>query len=187
MKLVPGDLEQVGVLGGDQRAHEVIGRGLDGLEIVLGVVALVEDQGDVFDALDELLAPGHEGVGQPGEGGGVGLIARVRVMEQRHVEVGGDEQGQSHDAQRRAALLALAPLSQGGPRIEGVDKREEVGRVEQQALEIEMELLDEVRRQVRLDALDHRAGGFRCRPGAAGRSCRTTAPPWPCYREPRTG
>ena len=67
---------QLGVLGRNQRADEVVRTVVDRLEVVLRVVALVEDQGDVFGALFAVAR--DERVGQAGEGGrlvsGVGMV-----------------------------------------------------------------------------------------------------------------
>jgi len=129
----------------------VVGAALDGLEVVLGVVALVEDQGHVFGPVGDLAIAGDELVRQAGEGRGIGLVAGIGAVEERDVEVRGDQEGEPDDAKRGAPFLALATLGHGVSRIEGVDEGEEVGGIEENALEVEVELADELRGEIALD------------------------------------
>jgi hypothetical protein len=114
-----------------QRADEVERRMVHRVEVALGVVALVEDQRHMLDLFGQEPTAGHQLVGEAGEGRGVMLVARVGGMEERHVEVRGDQQGHPDDAQRGSPFFALAPLGQHGPLVERVDEGKEVRRVEE--------------------------------------------------------
>ena len=79
-------------------------------------------------------------------------------MQQGQAEVGRDEQRDAHDAQRLAALLAVAALGQRGALVEGVDVGEEVGGVEQHLAQVDAELAGHGGDEVAFDGLD-RVGG----------------------------
>ena len=124
----------------------------DRLEVVFRVVALVEDQGDVFGTAVDLAVACDERVGQAGESGGIGLVSRVGMMQQRQVEVGGDEESEADDPQR--LFLAVAALGQRAALVEGVDEGEEVGGVEQDAPEVDVEVAHQAGDDVALDPGD---------------------------------
>ena len=145
--------EQVGVVGGDQRADEVEGAGLDGGEIGFGVVALVEDQGDGLERVGDGAAALGEPAAEVLEGGGVGTVAGIGGVQQGEVGVGGDQQGEADDAQGGAALLAVAALGEGGLVVEGVDEGEEVGGVEQQVAQVDPEVADHGGDQIAFNGL----------------------------------
>ena len=63
----------------------------DRREAVFGVVALVEDEGDVLDARHRLAAPARDLVDELAEGGRVVLVARVAVVQQGHFAISGDQ------------------------------------------------------------------------------------------------
>jgi hypothetical protein len=75
-------------------------------------------------------------LGDAVEGHGVMLIARVGVVEQWHLAIGGNQKGQAEQAKIVSPLLAMAALGQLGAGVEAVEKGEEVGGVEQQTTEI---------------------------------------------------
>ena len=152
-QLAGGRLEQVGMLGGHQRANEAIGALGDRLEVVLGVVALVEHQRDVFGGAADVAVARGECVGQAGEGGRVGGVTGIGAVQQWQVGVGGDEQRETDDAQV-AAFLAVAALGEGGTGVEGIDEGEEVGGVEQHAPRVDIELAHQAGDEVALDRLD---------------------------------
>ena len=146
--------EQVGVLGGHQGADEVERALPHALQVLARVVALVEDQRDALGAVGDLAAaPGQLG-GQASEHGRVRAVARTGAVQQGQAEVGGHQQRHAHDAQRLAALLAVAALGQLGALVEGVDVGEEVGGVEQQPAQVEVELADHGGDEVALDGGD---------------------------------
>ena len=122
------------------------------VQVVLGVVAFVEDERDVADALRQLTAPLGDLGDHVAEGGRVVLIAGVAVVQQRHVSVGSDQQRQTDDAQVVASLLAMPSLRESGSQVEAVDEGEEVGSVEKQAVEVQTKAGDGCLGQLALDA-----------------------------------
>ncbi len=113
--------QQFRVLDGHQRANEVEGAALDPVQVLARVVALVEGQGDRLGTSDDLMvAPGQIG-GETLEQGRVGAVAGIGAMQQGRSEVGRDQQRHADDAQRPAALLAVAALGQLGALVEGVE------------------------------------------------------------------
>ncbi len=89
------DDQQVGMLGWDQGADEAKRSLLDRPEVILRVVALVKDQCDVTDSLAQGPAPLGQFLGHAAEGGGIMLVARIGVVQQRDFPVGSDQQGQA--------------------------------------------------------------------------------------------
>jgi hypothetical protein len=132
----------------------VVGAGLNGLEILGGAVPLVEDQRDRFDLPgDPLMAIDQLG-GQSGESRPIGRVAGVGVTAQRDVEVGRHQQGQADDPQGGAPSLALAPLSECAAVVETVDEGEEIGGVEEDLSNVDLEAGNPVVGQVAFDPLD---------------------------------
>ena len=80
------------MLGRYQRADEVKRGLVHLLEILGGVVPLVEDQRDVGNPAREILAPSHEFIRHTLESDAVVLISGVGVMEERDVAVRCDQQ-----------------------------------------------------------------------------------------------
>ncbi len=153
-----GDGQQVGMLGGHERADEMERAALDLREVLPGVVALVEDQRDALGGAGDLAAAPGEVGGEALEQGRVGAVAGIGAMQQRQAEVGRDEQRDAYDAQRLAALLAVAALGQRGALVEGVNVGEEVGGVEQHLAQVDAELAGHGGDEVAFDGLD-RVGG----------------------------
>ena len=149
-----GYRQQVFVVRGDERADEVERALLDGLQIVLGVVALVEDESDVASAVGEKLTALGQLVGDTAEGDGIVLVTGIGVVEERHVTIGGDEQREPEDAQIGAPLLAVPALGQLRAGVEAVDKSEEVGGVEQQAVQVQPKARHRCCREIALDGDD---------------------------------
>src|SRR3990172_83617 len=111
-----------------------------GLEVILGVVSLVEDQRDVAGLVGQSPAAFGQLVHDAAEGHGVVLIARIGVVKERHLAVGGDQQRQPDDPQVVASLFTVAPLRELGTSVEAIDEAEEVGGVEQKAAKIQAEV-----------------------------------------------
>ena len=128
--------EQVGVVGGGERADDAEGAGLDGGEIGLGVVVFVKDQGDGLERVGDGAAAGGELAAEVLEGGRVGAVAGVGAVQQGQVGVGGDEQGE------------------GGLVVEGVVEGEEVGGVEEHLAQVDLEVADQGGDEVAFDGLD---------------------------------
>ncbi len=131
------DAQQFGMLGWDQGTDEVKRSLLDGLEVILRVVALVKDQGDVTDSLPQGPAPLGQLFGHAAEGGGIMLVAGIGVVQQRDFSVGSDQQGQSEEAQVVPSVFAVASLGKRGPVVEAVDERKEVCGIKEQTPQIE--------------------------------------------------
>jgi hypothetical protein len=142
------------VLSRDQGAHEVDGAGPDDRQGVRGVIPFVEDEGDVGHPLGERLTAGQELLGHALEGHRVVLIARVGVMEERDLTIGGDQEGEAQQPEIGPALLAVAPLRQRGARVEAIEEGEKVGGVEQQTPEIQAEPCDGCAGQLVFDSGD---------------------------------
>ena len=128
-----GHREQVRVLCRHQRADEVERALLDQREILLRVVALVEDQRDVLGPGAEFAAALGEVLGEAVEGGRVGTVAGIGAVQQGQAAIGADQQGHADDPQGLATFLGMAALGQRRALVEGVDVGEEVGGVEQDA------------------------------------------------------
>lgn len=131
------DAQQFGMLGWDQGADEVKRSLLDRLEVILRVVALVKDQGDVTDSLAQGPAPLGQLLGHAAEGGGIMLVAGIGVVQQRDFPVGSDQQGQAEEAQVVPSVFAVASLGKRGPVVEAVDERKKVRGIKEQAPQIE--------------------------------------------------
>jgi len=134
------DVQEFRMLGGHQRTDEVERPLVDGGEVLLGVVALVENQSDVACPMPQFAAAPGEIGRDKAKGFRVMLVASVDMMEQRDVPVGGDEQGETEQAQIGASLFAVSSLRKGGAEIEAIDEGEEIGRIEEQVAQIEAEL-----------------------------------------------
>jgi len=129
------------MMRGHQRADKVQGTLVNGRQVRLRVVALVEDHRDVLDFLGQLLHAGEENLGQAGERRAVGGIAGIGVMQERNLTVGAHQERKTHDPQGGAPLLAMAPLRQRGLLIEGVNEGEVVRGVEEYPAQVEPEVL----------------------------------------------
>ena len=146
--------QQFGMLSWDQGADEVKRSLLDGLEVILRVVALVKDQGDVMDSLTQGSAPLGEFIGHAAEGGGIMLVAGIGVVQQRDFPVGRDQQGQTEEAQVVPSVFAVASLGKRGPVVEAVDERKKVRGIKEQAPQIETEAGDGSGRDFLFDGND---------------------------------
>jgi len=134
--------QQVGMLRWYQGADEVERPLLDSLEVFLRVIALVKDQCDVLDPLAQGTAPLRDFVGHGGKGSGIMLIARIGVVQQWDVAIGGDQQGQAEEAQVVPSLFAVAPLRKPCPAVEAVNEGKKVGGIKKQAPQIEAKARD---------------------------------------------
>ena len=137
-ELAEGNGQQVGVVGGYQRAHEVEAAGVEDLLIAGGVVALVEDQGDGLAVARQGAIAVGEFLQDLGKGEAIVLVARVDLPEQGDMKIDADQQSQADDAQIGAlafGMTALGELAGGG----GVDEGVEVGTVKHQAAQIQPE------------------------------------------------
>ena len=158
---VVADRQQFGVLAGHERADKAIEPFLECGEIGGRVVALVEDHGDVFAVAGEQFPPAcRERVEQAGEGRRVRPVSRIDAVQHRQAAVGSHEQGEADDAQRLAALLAVAALREGRPVVEAVDEGEEVAGIERHLPQIDRKPVDHGGDDVALDIGD---GGLRTR------------------------
>src|SRR6185503_13410634 len=128
------------MLGGHQRTDEMERPLVDGGEVLLGVVALVENQRDVACTLPQFAAAPGEFGRNGAKGLRVMLVTSIDMMEQRDIPVRGDEQGETDQAQIGASLFAVSSLRKGGVKVETIDEGEEVGGIEEQAAQIEAEL-----------------------------------------------
>ncbi len=131
------DGQQFRMLRWDQGADEVKRPLLDRLEVVLRVVALVKNQRDVTDSLAQGTAPLGQFLGHAAEGGGIVLVARVGVMQQRDLPIGSDQEGQAEEAQVVPSVFAVASLGKHGPVVETVDEGKKVSGIKEQASQIE--------------------------------------------------
>ena len=80
LKAAFGDRQQVSVVRRHQRTDKVIGAIGHRRQVIFGVVALIEDQGDVFGPLGEIAIAFHQRVGQTAKCRRIGLITRVGVV-----------------------------------------------------------------------------------------------------------
>ena len=142
------------MLSGHQGADEVQPRAGHTLQVLLGVIPLVEDQGQIGRAAGQLAAAHRHLLDERPKGGRVMLVAGIAVMQQRDLPVGRDHQSKADDAQVIASLLAVAALRQGRSQIEAIDKGEEVGGIEQQAAQVQTKLHNRGAHQRRLNAPD---------------------------------
>jgi len=136
------DGQQFGMLRWDQGADEVKRSLLDQLEVILGVVALVKDQGEVMDSFAQGTAPLGQLVGHATEGGGIMLVAGIGMVQQGDLSVGRDQEGQTEEAQVVPSVFAVASLGKGGPVVEAVDKGKEVRGIKEQTSQIEAKARD---------------------------------------------
>jgi len=70
------------------------------------------------------------------------LVARIGVVQQGDVAVGGDQERQTQEAQVVPSLFAMTPLGECGPVVEGVDEGEKVGGIKDQTTQIEAKARD---------------------------------------------
>jgi len=106
------------------------------------IVALVEDQRDVLAGLGQIPVAGGQFLGQRAELAAVGDVAGVDPVQQRDVEIGADQQAETHLPEVAALLLVVAALGQFGG-CAGVDVGEEVSAVVDQSTQVELQALDQ--------------------------------------------
>src|SRR5256885_12819360 len=81
----------------------------DALQVLFGVVAFVENQGDVKSAAGQSTAPLEKFFGDATEGHRIVLIPGIGMMKQGHLAIGSNQQRQAQNAQVVSTLL-LWPL-----------------------------------------------------------------------------
>ena len=154
LELLARDFQQFGMVVVGQGADEVIGGGPEVSQIVGGVVAFIEDEGDVLAMLLEPAIALDQARNDGSQGFAVMLVARVGVVKQGHMEIQADQQGDADKAQIAAVFFAFAPLRQLAGWVEGIDKGKEIGGVVGQAMQVEVEFAQQVGHEVGLDAGD---------------------------------
>src|SRR5881397_297345 len=96
------------MLGRYERANEVVRRSIQTLDVFLGVVALVENDRNALTAFAEHLVAFDEVVQDTAESNRVGPVSFVDTREQRDVEIPGDHERQSDNAQIGPFGLCMA-------------------------------------------------------------------------------
>ena len=139
--LLVGHGQQVAMLAGDQRAHKPNGGNVHGSEVGLGVVALVEHHGHGGGVHPDSLQAGHKLGECRREDLGVGSVAGRGDVAQGDAVIRRAGQGQSHEAQVEALVLGVAPLGDVRAAVGGGDEGVEVGRVVDQGLGVDAELI----------------------------------------------
>lgn len=152
-ELFQRNAQQIRMLGRHQGADEVKGRRFQRLECLFGIVAFVEDQRDALAPLSQLAVTLGQFLRNALKGGGVGQIAGIEQVKERHVEIGAHEHAQADLPQVAAMLLVVTAGRQPG-RGAGIDKGEEVGAVIHQRAQGEVQLLHQPLRERLLDGLD---------------------------------
>src|SRR5437773_8170103 len=112
----------------------------DALQVLLGVVAFVENQGDVTSAAGQRTAPLEKFFGDAVEGHRIVLIPRIGMMKQGNLAIGSNQQGQAQNPQVVPTLLAMASLRQLGSCVEAVQEGEEVRGVKEKTMQIQTEM-----------------------------------------------
>ena len=135
MEGVVGDRQQVGVLGGHERAHEADLTVGHGREVVPGVVALVEDDRDRGRLHAEGLQAGDQLGQRRLEDLDVGSVARHGGRDEGDAVIRRAGQREAHQPQVEALVLGMAPLSDRGLWIGAGDVGVEVRAVEDQSLD----------------------------------------------------
>src|SRR5438552_18696749 len=102
----------------------------DALQVLLGVVAFVENQGDVTSAAGQRRAPLEKFFGDAVEGHRIVLIPRIGMMKQGHLAIGSNQQGQAQTPQVVPTLLAMASPRQPGSCAAAVRAAEAERRVD---------------------------------------------------------
>ena len=111
-KVIQGDLEKLGILGRLETAKAIYIEAVCKLDVVLGVVALVKDQGQFFGALSQLVeALDKEADGLRKELG-ILTVAFVEHVPQRESPPFGGGHGDPHEPLPRAAFLCFSSLRQ---------------------------------------------------------------------------
>ena len=151
-----GTASRSGWSEGGSDADEVERRALEELDVVLGVLAGVEDQGEPPSRLADLVGAefreaGGQLVDHLGELGDIGLVAGIGVGDQRDAAVDGNDQAKADQAQIGPFLLGVAPLGDRGAVVGGVDVGGEVRHVEHQARYLDLELVDDMGHDAPLD------------------------------------
>ena len=141
-----------------QRADEVQGAVGHGGLVGLGVLAGVVDQGEPVGVRGQGAPPGHQLGNHVGELADIVAVAGIGVADERDAAVGGDHQAQADQAQVDPLLLGVAPLGDRRPVVGRIDEGGEVGHVEHQPREVEIERRDHGRTQSTLDLDELRPG-----------------------------
>lgn len=141
-KLLQGEGQQIGEMGGDERAGEMEPAAVENLLVADGVVALIKDQGDGLAVAGQRLIAEGQFLQGLGERQAVMLIARVDLPQQRDVKIHTHQQGQSDDAQIGALAFGVTALGQlaGSFRI---DEGVKVSAIESQTAQIQVEGFDQ--------------------------------------------
>jgi len=132
----------------------MIGTSFHGVQVVLGVVSLIEDKGDVLDPIADQFVASYQLRGQAGKCRCVVLVAWVSSVQKWEVKVGRDQQGEADDAQCSPAFFILPPLGKGRTFIEGINEREEVGCIKKDSPKLDVELADHMGCNIAFDGFD---------------------------------
>src|SRR5205823_1204384 len=124
-------------------------------QILLRIVALVENQSDVLEILGQHAVALDEFLGDASEGDRVGLVAGIDAGEERDVEIRAHQQGQAHHAQIRPLGFGMASPCQFRGRA-AIDEGVEVRAIEAQAAYVNPEVFDQLPTELHLDFADGR-------------------------------
>ena len=141
LKLLARPKEEIGEVGGHQRADKVEAAVVEDLLIADRVVALIEHQGDGLAVAGQGLVASGQFLQGLRESDAIVLIAGVDFPQQGHVKIDAHQQGQADQTQVGALALGMAALGELAG-ILGVDKGIEVGAIEDQAGQVQVKGFD---------------------------------------------
>lgn len=155
MKAFQGNVQKILVLCGNKRANEMVGRSVQGADVLFGVVPFIENQGNTPTLLLEHLVAGNQIVQNPAESDGVVLVSFIDLGEQRDMKIPRNQKRQANDAKIGAFGLGMAPLGQLGGIVRGKEGVE-VGGVVKERSQINVESFDQSPRNVVFDLREGR-------------------------------
>ena len=88
------------MLGGHQRSDKMERPLRDGVQVILGIIPLVENQRDITNTLAQDAASLCQFRGDARIGNAIVLVAGIGVMKQRNVTIGGNQQSQAGNCTR---------------------------------------------------------------------------------------
>ena len=113
-----------------------------GLKGLVGVVSLIEDQGDVLAALRQLTVTLAQFLTNGLELGSIVEVACIDLVKERDMKIGADQHPQINLPQVGTLLFVMPPRRQGGW-VGGVDIGEEIGAIVDQGAQRQLEALDQ--------------------------------------------